>query len=86
MVPTAWPDWWEWELELTSHVERRMEERDLTEVELHAMLASAIGFAPDLVSGRFLVYTWCWGRRWNVVVEPDADGRLLVVIAAYRVE
>ena len=86
MVPTAWPDWWHWELELTSHLERRMEERGLTEVELHAMLVAPTGFAPHDEGGRFLVYTWIWGDRWTVVVEPDANGRLLVVVTAFRVE
>jgi hypothetical protein len=27
----AFPEWWEWELELTPHVEKRMEDRGFTE-------------------------------------------------------
>ena len=36
-----WPDWWEWELEFTSHLEKRMEDRDFTELDLRAMLERA---------------------------------------------
>ena len=28
---TAWPTWWAWELELTPHLFKRMEDRDFTE-------------------------------------------------------
>ena len=31
------PDWWDWEVELTAHIEKRMEDRDFTEVDLRAM-------------------------------------------------
>lgn len=34
-----WPAWWAWELEITPHVEKRMEPRGFTEIELREMLA-----------------------------------------------
>ena len=34
-----WPTWWDWELEMTPHVERRMEDRNFSEVELRDMLS-----------------------------------------------
>jgi hypothetical protein len=34
-----WPDWWEWELELTPHLEKRMEDREFTEVDLRAIIS-----------------------------------------------
>ena len=47
-----WPDWWEWELELTPHLEKRMEDREFTEVDLRAMLEQAEGHYRDVVEGR----------------------------------
>lgn len=82
---TSWPEWWDWELELTPHLEQRMEERDFTEVDLREMLEAATGFAPDAVEGRFQIERPLRGRRWHVIVEPDLDDRLLVVVTAYCV-
>ena len=42
-----WPDWWEWELEFTSHLEKRMEDRDFTELDLRAMLERAESYWPS---------------------------------------
>ena len=36
-----WPDWWDWELEFTPHLIKRMIDRQFNEVELRAMLADA---------------------------------------------
>lgn len=82
----VFPDWWEWELELTPHVEKRMEDRGFTEVDLRHMLEHTAGFRPDVVDGRFVVETRFRGRRWEVVVEPDEVEHLLVVVTAYGVE
>jgi hypothetical protein len=82
---TSWPEWWDWELELTPHLEQRMEERDFTEVDLREMLEATTGFAPDAVEGRFQIDSPLRGRRWHVIVEPDLDDRLLVVVTAYCV-
>jgi hypothetical protein len=53
----AWPAWWEWELELTPHLEKRMEDRDFTEVDLREMLAQAQGYSPDVEAGRWVIAT-----------------------------
>jgi hypothetical protein len=58
-------------LELTPHVEKRMEDRTFTEVELRLMLEHATGFRRDVVDGRFVVETRFRARHWEVVVEPD---------------
>ena len=42
-IVKSWPDWWAWELELSSHVEKRMGDRDFSEVELRDMLERATG-------------------------------------------
>ena len=81
-----WPVWWEWELEFTPHLEKRMEDRDFTEIDLREMLEQAQGYGPDVVVGRWVIATRHRRRRWEVIVEPDADTRLLVVVTAYPVE
>ncbi|GAC1545574.1 MAG: hypothetical protein NVS3B10_09630 [Polyangiales bacterium] len=82
-----WPDWWGWELELTPHLERRMEDRDFNEVELRAMLERAQSFRDDpSVEGRFIVTTTHRSRPWEVVVEPDREVLALVVVTAYGME
>jgi hypothetical protein len=80
-----WPAWWEWELELTPHLERRMEDRAFTELDLRAMLQVATGWRPDVVDGRFVIITRHGSRAWEVIVEPDPMDALLIVVTAYQV-
>ncbi len=82
----AFPDWWNWELELTPHVEKRMEDRSFTEVDLRQLLEHATGARPDVLDGRFVIETRFRDRRWEVVVEPDEIEHLLVVVTAFGVE
>ena len=86
MTTPAFPEWWDWELELTPHVEKRMEDRGFTEVDLRSMLEQATGFRPDVADGRFVIQTRFRGRAWEVVVEPDEMEHLLVVVTAFGVE
>jgi hypothetical protein len=81
-----WPEWWEWELEITPHVEKRMEDRDFTEVDLRAMLVQAQGYHADVVEGRWVIEAQHRRCLWHVIVEPDPAARLLVVVTAYPVE
>lgn len=80
-----WPDWWDWELELTAHLEKRMLDRDFNEVDLRTMLQKATGYQRDVVEGRWVIQTKHQRRKWEVIVEPDADEELLVVVTAYPV-
>lgn len=80
---TVLPEWWEWELELTPHVERRMEDRGFTEIDLRDMLEGASHLRPDVVVGRWVAETRHGGRPWEVIVEPDSEEHVLVVITAY---
>ena len=79
------PDWWEWELEITSHAEKRMEQRDFTELDLRRMFDSAMGIREDHFEGRWVVETTYEEDPWEVIVEPDSDETLLVVITAYAI-
>ena len=80
-----WPEWWEWELEITPHLERRMLDRRFDELELRAMLQRATGCHAVEETGRFAIVTMRTRRAWRIIVEPDAAEQVLVVITAYEV-
>jgi hypothetical protein len=63
-----------------------MSDRRFTEVDLRRMLAVATGHRLDIVEGRWVIETRHRRGPWEVVVEPDEELRLLVVITAYPVE
>ena len=81
----AFPSWWNWELSFTPHAELRMEQRGVTEVDVRAMLERATAFEPSVIEGRFMIPVTHRNRRWMVIVEPDIDDSLLVVVTAYEV-
>jgi hypothetical protein len=77
------PDWWDWELAFTAHLEGRMEERDFSEVELRTMVADATDLARARHPGRYIASTRFHGRPWVVILEPDASDQLLWVVTAH---
>jgi hypothetical protein len=83
---THWPEWWAWDLELTPHVEKRMEDRGFSEVDLRAMLEHATDYRAADVEDRFVIEASLRSRRWEVVVEPDQELCLLVVVTGYPIE
>jgi hypothetical protein len=78
------PEWWEWDLVFVAHVEDRMEERGFSELEMRTALHDAIDITPNRQAGRWVVSAALGGRRWTVVVEPDADEQVTYVVTAYR--
>ena len=82
---STFPNWWHWDLSFTSHTELRMEQRGVTEVELRAMLERATEFQPNIVQGRFMIAVRHRQRPWVVIVEPDVEASLLVVVTVYEV-
>ena len=62
-----------------------MEQRGVTEVEVRAMLEQATGLEPSVVEGRFMVHARRAQRPWVVIVEPDPDVKLLVIVTVYEV-
>jgi hypothetical protein len=62
-----------------------MVDRHFTEVDLRRMLERATGYREDVVDGRWVIQTRHARRAWHVIVEPDRDRRLLVVVTAYPV-
>jgi hypothetical protein len=79
------PDWWNFDLELSPHVEERMIDRGFSEVDLRLMVEAAGHVRPAATNGRWIVETFHDGGSWEVIVEPDERDRVIVVITAYRV-
>jgi hypothetical protein len=79
------PEWWTWELSFTGHAELRMEQRGVSEVDIRAMLQRAMRYEPSVIDGRFMIHVQHQDRPWVVIVEPDAEVRLLLVVTAYEV-
>jgi len=80
-----WPGWWEWEIEVTPYLRKRMEDRDFTKVDVRRMQEDARSLRPDVVEDRWVVETAHGLRRWEVIVEPDALDRIVVIVTAYAV-
>jgi hypothetical protein len=81
-----WPDWWDWELDLSAHVLKRMMDRRFNEVDLRGMMSEAFDVHADHEAGRWVVDATHESRPWEVIVEPDETDERLVVITAYPVE
>jgi hypothetical protein len=78
------PEWWEWPLTFTPHVESRMEERGFSEVELRTMIAKVSRVTAARHPGRFVAMTQHAGEPWAVVLEPEWDDQLLFVVTGFR--
>ena len=62
-----------------------MEQRGVTEVDVRAMLERATRYEPSVVEGRFMFHCFHGQRPWIVIVEPDVDATLLVIVTPYEV-
>ena len=80
-----WPEWWEWELELSPHLLKRMVDRGFSEVDLRLMMERARVLRETGDPERWIVETTRNSVPWEIIVEPDLIDRLLVVITAYPV-
>lgn len=85
-MPQEQPDWWDWPLELTPHVLRRMVDRRFTETDLRTMWHDATLVRPDHIQGRWLVTSRRLRDHWAIIVEPDDTRQVVVVITAYRID
>jgi hypothetical protein len=62
-----------------------MEDRQFNEVDLRTMLEHARSYHRNVVEGRWVIETHHEEHAWEVIVEPDVIGKLLVVVTAYPV-
>ena len=67
------------------HLLKRMDDRRFTEIDLRRMLERTSGYREDVVDGRWVIETKHRGKAWEVIVEPDFERQLLVVVTAYPV-
>jgi len=77
-------EWWDWELEFTPHLLKRMEDRGFNEVDLRSMLTDASVWRKSATEGRYVITSLFEHEDWEIVVEPDETVQLLIVITAYR--
>ena len=80
------PDWWDWEIEISPHILKRMIDRHFDEIELRLMMADASGYHADIEPGRWVIETKKNKGPWEVIVEPDLTESVLVVVTAYAVD
>lgn len=78
--------WWDWELELSPHLFKRMLDRTFTELDVRDMLHLARIYRRDVVPGRWVIVSSHRRKPWEIIVEPDTEAELLVVITAYPQE
>ena len=83
---TEWPDWYSRELELSTHLLKRMVDRQFDEADLRLMLEDALGYHESHEAGRWVIEARQEGRPWEIIVEPIPDEEVLVVVTAYPVE
>ena len=62
-----------------------MDDRRFTEIDLRRMLERASGYREDAVEGRWVIEARHRRRAWEVILEPDSERQLLVVVTAYPV-
>ena len=62
-----------------------MEDRGFNEVDLRAMLERANSYYRDFVEGRWVIEARLRRQSWEIIVEPDIESELLVVVTAYPV-
>ncbi|MGF1634279.1 MAG: hypothetical protein ACFCVE_10560 [Phycisphaerae bacterium] len=82
-----WAAWWDWELDTSNpHLGKRMRERGFNEVELRIMIIQAERWWFGETTRRYEVQTVHAGKRWHVILEPDFDEEVIIVVTAYPVE
>ncbi|MFM9994173.1 MAG: DUF4258 domain-containing protein [Phycisphaerales bacterium] len=79
------PDWWAWPLEFTAYTRRRMEQRGVTEIDVRAMLEIAARIGRNHEPGRWAAHTTHDGAPWRVILEPQLDEHVTVVVTVYPV-
>jgi hypothetical protein len=76
-----WPDWWDWQLEISSHCLKRMQDRGFNEADLRTMLEDASS-CIEQSHGTYLIETDLAGLPWEVIVAPDERQQVIVVVTA----
>jgi hypothetical protein len=80
------PEWWDWELRLSSHLLDRMLDRGFSEADLRLMIENATAVLGSGSHRRWVLQTSHHARRWRVIVEPDHADLHLVIVTAFPVD
>ena len=64
---------------------KRMKERDCTEIEVRRMMEHATNYYRSKEEGRWVIETRFRRKPWEVVVEPNAEKERLDVVTVYEV-
>ena len=83
MDKRAHEDWFGWELELTPHAADRAADRGFSLPALRAMLRGVVLIRRGAQPGRWTATCSRGSRPWRLVLEPDLQRRVLVVVTAY---
>jgi hypothetical protein len=78
------PDWWNWDIELNSHVLKRMADRNFNETELRLMLEDATQWIEQS-HGKWIVSCRLNSAAWEAIVRPDKAECCIVVATFYAV-
>ncbi len=85
MARLEFPEWWDWEVDTgLAHLQKRMRDRGFNEADLRTMLEDAEGLREDHEPGRYVVETRHGGKPWHVIVEPQVEDQVLLVVTAYK--
>jgi hypothetical protein len=76
------PNWWAWELELSPHLLKRMIDRCFNETDLR-MMDGAKECVPNHEPGRWAITTQHDAHIWEIIVEPEFQDQVLIVMLAY---
>lgn len=63
-----------------------MLDRGFSEVDLRVTMERATGLYENAEPGRWVVETRHVPETWQVILEPDSNDRLLVIITAFPVD
>ena len=83
MSRPEWPDWWVWELELSSHLLKRMTIDASPRSTFDGCSNEPPVTARTLSRGAGSSKRDIEAGRGEVIVEPDRERQLLVVVTAY---
>jgi hypothetical protein len=86
METPGWPDWWDWNFEISGYAAKRMRQRDVYEAEVRAMLVDATAIKPAKDPGGRVVTTSKDESEWKIVLEPDESRSIIEVVTVYKVE
>ena len=78
------PIWWSWDFVISEHAEERMDERGVSESRLRWMLQPVRRVTRSDEPGRFVVEVSVLRARWEVVLEPDFERQVVVIVTVYN--